>query len=698
MIEKAAILTATNNGRQILEALLKSDPRNANKTFSQDATHGLFNSTRPEERTGSSSFFLGDGGVWILKDFGTGDSWDAFTYYGAVRGIEGFNAICEAIGKEFGISESIDLKPAQPSNPQPKPKAKPKAITGHVPGQFNTKALEWWIKINVTQEHLQFFGAFVVESFSGISKRTGNPYTVKDQLLFGYKKGDAVKIYWPADGDNKSKYVWDGDIDLSNIFGWDQLPETGETCYIFAGEKDCICGYSFGYIGISLETESATLSKDVATELKKRFKDVVVLYDRDKTGKEQSQKLSEEHELSIGYLPEWLEEHPKRMRDFSGMAQITLEQGNFETHFYVDIEPYSSPERKKREELFGGLMFDMGRPVEKPDPRLYINQNNRTFCIGSPGNIVTITGPSKVGKSGVLSSVIGDLIDHDNNINAVGLRAKKATQGILHIDTEQSNYNFYKLLKNSHNRCGAIEQSPLLRSFRCLGFSVSDLCKNLPGLCDDMVQDFGGIEVIILDGGADFVKSVNDEEEANEFIRQCHELATLHNCVLVIVLHLNPGSEAKSRGHLGSQLERKSESTIKLHRETEEGFKHISYISHFMARNAGLFEDLPFHYEEAVGYHVGAAEIKPKDYEPTDSEVFILNVFDYDPARYKTDVELIPIIRDWIRSEDPNVKRIDVKAKNFLREIKKAGTIIASPDHPRGYVLGLKMQAFTGSK
>jgi hypothetical protein len=73
---------------------------------------------------------------------------------------------------------------------------------------------------------------------------------------------------------------------------------------------------------------------------------------------------------------------------------------------------------------------------------------------------------------------------------------------------------------------------------------------------------------VILDGVGDMVADVNDAEECNEFVARLHALAIKYDCAIPGVLHFNPGTE-KTRGHLGSQLERKSESNLRLDKDGE---------------------------------------------------------------------------------------------------------------------------------
>lgn len=78
----------------------------------------------------------------------------------------------------------------------------------------------------------------------------------------------------------------------------------------------------------------------------------------------------------------------------------------------------------------------------------------------------------------------------------------------------------------------------------------------------------GGLHSLFIDGVADLVFDVNDLKEACSLVTELHQLATETCCVIVTALHHNPGGE-KTRGHLGSQIERKSESVLVLRKDGE---------------------------------------------------------------------------------------------------------------------------------
>ena len=75
--------------------------------------------------------------------------------------------------------------------------------------------------------------------------------------------------------------------------------------------------------------------------------------------------------------------------------------------------------------------------------------------------------------------------------------------------------------------------------------------------------------MLIVDGYADLSRDVNNQEQAVEVVQKWMDMTAQHNVASLGVLHLNPGSETKSRGHLGSQLERKSKTVLQIDVDAE---------------------------------------------------------------------------------------------------------------------------------
>jgi hypothetical protein len=72
--------------------------------------------------------------------------------------------------------------------------------------------------------------------------------------------------------------------------------------------------------------------------------------------------------------------------------------------------------------------------------------------------------------------------------------------------------------------------------------------------------------MFILDGIADLVSDVNNIEESNAIVQDVMRWTQQLNCVAICVIHQNYGSD-KPTGHLGSALQKKAETMIKVERD-----------------------------------------------------------------------------------------------------------------------------------
>jgi hypothetical protein len=168
------------------------------------------------------------------------------------------------------------------------------------------------------------------------------------------------------------------------------------------------------------------------------------------------------------------------------------------------------------------------------------------------GNVHTLVAGSKVGKSRFLAALIKSTVHGERSL---GWSANKGGEKIIYMDFEQDHEDFYSSMKD---QAGVTKDE--VYAYNLAGTSAVKAVE-----CMDVVLGMhSDAAILILDGMADLCNNVNDAEESNALIAHLMEQANKHDIAIVGVLHLNPGSEAKSRGHLGSQLERKSKTIIQI--------------------------------------------------------------------------------------------------------------------------------------
>jgi hypothetical protein len=109
------------------------------------------------------------------------------------------------------------------------------------------------------------------------------------------------------------------------------------------------------------------------------------------------------------------------------------------------------------------------------------------------------------------------------------------------------------------------------------------------------------VYAVLIDGAADCVLNVNDPTEAGSFVAELHDFAIRFDCPFINIIHVNPSGE-KTRGHLGSQLERKSETNLRI----DKGKADISTVWSDKNRGAPIPKSVAprFKWSEVAKMHV----------------------------------------------------------------------------------------------
>ena len=118
-----------------------------------------------------------------------------------------------------------------------------------------------------------------------------------------HKEGKTtIKIYQPF---NK-KYKWSNSHDGSVISLWTKIPQEGAQICICSSLKDALCLWAnTGIPSIAVQGEGYSISSTARDELMKRFKKVFILFDNDKPGLQDGQKLSDKTGFINKVLPQF---------------------------------------------------------------------------------------------------------------------------------------------------------------------------------------------------------------------------------------------------------------------------------------------------------------------------------------------------------------------------------------------------------
>jgi AAA domain-containing protein len=186
--------------------------------------------------------------------------------------------------------------------------------------------------------------------------------------------------------------------------------------------------------------------------------------------------------------------------------------------------------------------------------------------ICTPGNLTAASAIPKGGKSAWIGAMMAATMD-SGGADCLGVTSSNAEgKALLHLDTEQSEEDHYNGIERTLRRAGLAEPPPWVHSHYVTGFPIADARAAVPLLMAETERKHGGIHSVLIDGVADLAFDVNDPGEAASLVTEWHGLAIKYHCPIIGVIHLNPGTE-KTRGHLGSQLERKAETNLRLEKD-----------------------------------------------------------------------------------------------------------------------------------
>jgi len=216
-----------------------------------------------------------------------------------------------------------------------------------------------------------------------------------------------------------------------------------------------------------------------------------------------------------------------------------------------------------------GKLFDIRDNIIPEDKRLFLpdwnnkppQQQNIITVQGkrvlTTGNLLSIVSKPGVGKTslceGAIASILNPVCDSLGfNVSLLGQRHK-----VLFIDTERTIHDTWNSWERTYTRAGikkpTIDKRVIFANFKAV--NINERKKHV----EKILADNWEIGLIIFDGAGDFIRDTNSIPETAEFI----DWINTFNPVISIVatLHTNP-RDGKPRGHLGSELCRRSESVF----------------------------------------------------------------------------------------------------------------------------------------
>lgn len=220
---------------------------------------------------------------------------------------------------------------------------------------------------------------------------------------------------------------------------------------------------------------------------------------------------------------------------------------------------------------------DISEVIEHPPVALSFGQysvNTRNgikrypIPIGTYGNFSFVSAPPKTKKTFFISLLTSVYLSSKGQNDYGGkMKADRKGKCVVHFDTEQGKFHaqrvFRRVVEMNNNEESGCYHTYGLRS---IGYKtrVEFIEYKLQS-----ISESNEIGLVVIDGIADLVSDVNNIEESNHCVQKIMTWSEKYDCHIVLAIHNNNGSE-KPTGHLGSFLQKKTETGIILEKSEDE--------------------------------------------------------------------------------------------------------------------------------
>lgn len=449
---------------------------------------------------------------------------------------------------------------------------------------FSELELTYWQQYGITQDILKRYQVTSLKEFAS-ENNEGKPYklTPSDkEPIFAYQGKRYLKLYRPF---SSVRFQYAGDLGDKYCFGLEQLPPKGNILFITGGEKDVLSLTAKGFTAICFNSETSNIPQSTIRKLTYRFKHVVILYDCDKTGMEASAK-HEQQLSSLGVKRMILPlKGTKEEKDISDFFKLGNSRENFQKLFIQFLDTIYAETMA----VLKSCEIDFTKPPISAEMIISINN----VPLGTQGNLCCITGGEGTGKSNYICGLVaGTLNTDDDDIDTLGthIKANRQNKAVLLYDTEQSELQLYKNTMNSLRRAKQKHFPESFRAYCLTGMSRKERLQAIIQSMDKFFYEFGGIHLVIIDGIADLIHSANDEAESIRIVDELYRLAGIYQTCIVCVLHFIPNG-LKLRGHLGSELQRKSAGILSIEKDDQPG---VSVVKVLKVRDGSPLDVPPF--------------------------------------------------------------------------------------------------------
>lgn len=263
----------------------------------------VINSPLRKDENPSFGIFLADEGNVKFKDFATNETGGIIDLLMLMWDLSYQDTICK-LATELGFINETNI-PVKKTLPKRRIKVNKEKTKIQVKiREWKDHDIKYWSSYGVPLNLLKYAEVFPISH--KIIIKDNKKYTfIADKYAYAFierkEKRLSIKIYQPF---NKKGFKWSTSTDASVISLWTKIPQQGEILCICSSLKDALCLWANTAIpALATQGEGYKMSETAINNLKKRFKNIYILYDNDEAGLRDGKKLAEETGFTNTILP-----------------------------------------------------------------------------------------------------------------------------------------------------------------------------------------------------------------------------------------------------------------------------------------------------------------------------------------------------------------------------------------------------------
>lgn len=256
----------------------------------------LFNSPlRSNDKNPSFAIFKGTNGGLFFKDHGSGEGGNALKFIKIYKGIQTRDRLEQEL---LRIVRKTNPNSGIVKRTYSNSVGSGQTDIGIVRQPFTEVDKQYWKQFHISQDTLKLFQVFSIKYF--LCNRVVRGTYKESSPMYAYKVFDKFKIYRPL----ASKYTkWRTNLTNRDVQGLAEIPKEGGNLLIITKSlKDVMCLYEMGYNAIAASSETTFIPEDILQSLRSKWKHIVIIYDRDKTGMLEARKYSKQYKLDAIFV------------------------------------------------------------------------------------------------------------------------------------------------------------------------------------------------------------------------------------------------------------------------------------------------------------------------------------------------------------------------------------------------------------